>query len=677
MTRDGHRFSLLTVGLVALAAGCATREPSAAVRPQATSPRKVEPDAVEDRWDLMRMADGEVGYVHTTVRQTSDAAGPLFETAIETKISIKRLGASIDIAQSSATVERDSGQLVRIHSSSKMSAKETTTDVSFDAGKARMVTDSFGTKHETMLDCPADALGPYKIQRLAAEKGLKPGTMYDAKTFSSDLNGPATVHVVIIGPEETELLDGKKETLTKLETTIDIMPTLKTSEWVTPAGLPLKSSVPLMGLKIETFRVDRDRALAAASGAATLSPDVFAKTLVTSKELIPNPRSTESALLRIRPKHEGATLPGLEDERQVVESKEADGSVLLRNRRVVPPPGKPGTRPLTNPSQELADYLGSSAMIQANAPEIVKLANEVVGDEGDAWKAAQRLERWVDDNITNKSMDLAFASALEVCANRSGDCSEHSVFLAALCRAAGIPARSVMGLEYFGGVWGGHAWDEVWIDGEWYAPDATNGYGFVDPLHLAFSKMSLKQGNFAKEFGNLMAGIGNLDIDILEVTSKGRTLRPSDEDVVQIDGNRYRNRLWGLALTKPESFTFRPRQATAAISNKLVELEGSRATGEKCDIRVTAAYVPPDFDWKDLDEQMVAKGGRSSGETTVDGRKAREFVNESKKKRAVFVIDGESLYVFELEGPAGDTETALFDAFLKSIDFDAVDTAKN
>ncbi|MBI1853305.1 MAG: lasso peptide biosynthesis protein [Planctomycetes bacterium] len=642
----------------------------------ASAPKPVD-ELIEERWDLMRMVGSDVGYVHTTIRKKSDASGPLFETAIETKVSMKRLGAAIEVAQSSTTLERESGELVRIHTVSKQSAKETITDVTFSGGKAQVVTDTFGSKHESTLNCPPDALGPYKIQRLAIEKGLKPGTTYDAKTFAAEVNGPATAHVTIIGPEETELLDGKKETLTKLETTLDVMPMFKTSEWVAENGDPMKTSVPMMGLKIETFSVNRERALSGSAEAATLSPDVFAKTLVTSKELIPNPRTTESALLRIRPKSADVNLPNLEDARQAVESKEAGGTILLRNRRTVPPPGKTGTRPLRNPSAELADFLAPNPMIQSDAPDIVKVANDVVGDETDAWKASQKLERWVDDNVTNKNMDVAFASALEVCKNRSGDCTEHSVFLAALCRAAGIPARPVMGLEYVGGVWGGHAWDEVWIDGEWYALDATNGYGFVDPLHLAFSKMSLKDGSFAKEFGNLLAGIGNIDIDVVEITSKGRTLRPSDDDVVKIDGNRYTNRLWSLALTKPDGFTFQPRKAAAEISNELLRIEGKSPSGADCSIQVTSAYVPAEFKPSMMDERFTSKGAASIGEVVIDGRKGKGFADEAKKRRAVYVIDGESLYVFAADGVATPEDTAVFDAFLKSIDFDATEASKN
>ena len=50
--------------------------------------------------------------------------------------------------------------------------------------------------------------------------------------------------------------------------------------------------------------------------------------------------------------------------------------------------------------------------------------------------------------------------------SREGDCTEHAVFLMALCRARGIPARGAMGLVYLESqrAFFYHMWTEVYID---------------------------------------------------------------------------------------------------------------------------------------------------------------------------------------------------------------------
>ena len=68
-----------------------------------------------------------------------------------------------------------------------------------------------------------------------------------------------------------------------------------------------------------------------------------------------------------------------------------------------------------------------------------------------------------------------------------GDCTEHTLLLTTLARAVGIPARSVSGLVYMGDAYrafGGHAWNEVVIDGRWVPVDATWGQMQLDAAHL-------------------------------------------------------------------------------------------------------------------------------------------------------------------------------------------------
>jgi len=70
------------------------------------------------------------------------------------------------------------------------------------------------------------------------------------------------------------------------------------------------------------------------------------------------------------------------------------------------------------------------------------------------------------------------ATALE---NRSGDCTEYAVLLAAVARARGIPARIAHGLAYSGRMSGQphvftpHAWVQVWDGKRWLSYDAALG----------------------------------------------------------------------------------------------------------------------------------------------------------------------------------------------------------
>ncbi|MBK9386219.1 MAG: transglutaminase domain-containing protein [Planctomycetes bacterium] len=299
-------------------------------------------------------------------------------------------------------------------------------------------------------------------------------------------------------------------------------------------------------------------------------------------------------------------------------------------------------------------------MIQSDAPELAEIAQQVVGEEPEAWRAAQALERWVEANLTDKNMDVAFASALEVCRNRSGDCSEHAVFLAALCRAAGIPARVSMGLLYIGGIWGGHAWNEVWIEGRWYALDATLGLGRCDALHLAFSKMSLKEGGFAAEFAGLLENLGKLDLSVEELVL-ARYVEPRRDAARVVDG-WFHDEAWGIRFRLPEGAQTQVAQPKAAIGFEVAEIEIALPEGAsmKCELRAYDAAADggyPSF-----------LGKVQGSELSVDGRQALR-VGDGGLRR-VLIRAGAKVFELKFSRVKGEPAEAAYASILSSIDFD-------
>jgi hypothetical protein len=103
----------------------------------------------------------------------------------------------------------------------------------------------------------------------------------------------------------------------------------------------------------------------------------------------------------------------------------------------------------------------------------------------------QRIETFVRGFIKDKTLNVGYASALEVARKPEGDCTEHAVLVAALGRAEGIATRVVDGLAYAPGFAGKdqvfvpHAWAQAWIDGRWRSFDAALR-GF-DSGHIALA----------------------------------------------------------------------------------------------------------------------------------------------------------------------------------------------
>jgi transglutaminase-like putative cysteine protease len=640
----------------------------------ALAPARADEGTTES-WFRVHVAGTYAGFDHQTVKTVAGDT-PRIETVDHSEVHLVRMGQSMDIVQTSTTWETPDGALIKMESKAKQSAQVTTTVYTFSKGEVEIATHGIDGVRTTKAAVPEGLVGPAHIDRLTRALAGTTGKTVVATSYMPDVQAPVRSTIVSKGPEKVEMYDKHSLELTRLETKVAmlngfVLPVGLTA-WVDAKGEPIKQEVDAGGITFQIYRV-ADEATARAQGEkpAAQQPDVFVKTLVREKDPIPVPRHLQEAWITVRQRKPDNALPDLADAGHVVQAQE-DGSVLVHAKRIVPPQDKQGTRPLASPSAELADALAASSMIQSDAPEIVALAKKVVGAETNAWKAACKLETWVLHNITKKDMSLAFASALEVCRDREGDCTEHAVLLAALCRAAGIPARVLLGAEFIGGVWGGHAWNDVWIDGTWYPLDATNGYGFVDPLHLPMTHATLKEGG-ASEMAKLAGGIGALDMDITAVVRDGRRIEVGDPALVTQTEGSYSNRVMGISFKAPEGWKIvPPGPAKMGIQQVLVRLEGKTAEGQTVHIDVVNEDAPSTWAPGAFAKRAKADPKRFTLES-VDGRPAlatqRQMSGGKEARMVLTVVDG-GLWVFALDHPQAEAERKALGSMLQSVDFD-------
>ena len=140
--------------------------------------------------------------------------------------------------------------------------------------------------------------------------------------------------------------------------------------------------------------------------------------------------------------------------------------------------------------EEVREALAETVTFPVKHPKVVRLANEAVKDAADPREKVKRLVAFVSEYVKD---DLAAnaSSVLDVIAAKKGDCTEHSLLFAALARAAGVPARQVTGLMYMGddaGAFGGHAWDEVVLDGRWVPVDPAWNQVETDATHVTHGR---------------------------------------------------------------------------------------------------------------------------------------------------------------------------------------------
>ena len=124
--------------------------------------------------------------------------------------------------------------------------------------------------------------------------------------------------------------------------------------------------------------------------------------------------------------------------------------------------------------------------------------------------------------IQAKNFGQGFASAADVAKSLEGDCTEHSVLVAALCRAAGIPARVAFGLVYSARDKGFafHMWNEAWVAGRWIPLDATLGLGGIGAAHIKLTHSNLTDQGAEAAVLRIIQVINQLEIEVIDFEPK-------------------------------------------------------------------------------------------------------------------------------------------------------------
>ncbi|MFQ6092668.1 MAG: transglutaminase family protein, partial [bacterium] len=201
--------------------------------------------------------------------------------------------------------------------------------------------------------------------------------------------------------------------------------------------------------------------------------DIWENIAFKSDKVILNSKKTDE--MKVQFKVRGVACDNIfgEDERlRVLEASEREDTcvVVLLSRVPVFNESTAVDLPLRERAYEA--YLEATPYIQSDDTTIVKLAQDIVGDELNAYRAAVKLCEWVHFNIDYRFL-FTNVTARDVLQTRSGDCSEFSLLYTALARAVGIPTKNCQGIVYGSdGKFYRHAWVESWV-GDWVALDPT------------------------------------------------------------------------------------------------------------------------------------------------------------------------------------------------------------
>ena len=144
----------------------------------------------------------------------------------------------------------------------------------------------------------------------------------------------------------------------------------------------------------------------------------------------------------------------------------------LERAAILAPTATAGLEPPKKPDRALRGHLGPSPYVESRDPRIVRLAKETAAGLG-GWKKVEAIYDTVRDKVEYRNGELK--GARKALADGWGDCEELTCLFVAMCRAEGIPARTVW-VE-------GHCYPEFYLvdaagTGHWYPCQAAGTRAF-------------------------------------------------------------------------------------------------------------------------------------------------------------------------------------------------------
>jgi transglutaminase-like putative cysteine protease len=284
--------------------------------------------------------------------------------------------------------------------------------------------------------------------------------------------------------------------------------------WLDKDLMALRRQTELPGLgSVVIQRTDQKTATAPVE----MVPDILDNTNIPLNRPIANPHGSRSVVYRVSVKDDDDPTTALaQDARQDI--KNVKGATFELHVKAVRAPVK-----VEKPdAQAPEEYLKSCFFLPSDDARVKALAQTAVGRETDPLKKARLIERWVFDNMENDNQ-VPFVSADQIARSLKGDCRQHALLTAAMCRTAGVPSRTAVGLVYAldrnrKPVMAYHMWAEVWVQGQWLAIDATLGEGSIGAAHIKIADHSWYDVRSVTPLLSVYRVLDKLTIDVVSVS---------------------------------------------------------------------------------------------------------------------------------------------------------------
>lgn len=489
---------------------------------------------LQETWDAAYLDGVKAGYFHTTQHEIKRGDQTVHRFSQKMHLTIRRFGQTARTEAIIGDETTPDGKIVGVFMSQDLGQNqrlELSGKVEGKILKVR-VKGADGNDFEREIRWPDGVISLLAEQNLPRDRKLKPGERITYRQFQPIVNNVIQVDLTV-GDYEQVVLNGVARKCLRVES--------KPEKIIVKAGNGKVQAVQLPGMTTwldEKYKLIKAESMMPGLGKITLErttkaialakagdvKDIGVSQAIVLNRAIPLAHRQGGLVFRITmtddDKPSEAFVSG--DGRQQVKNIEGKSFELhvtaIRQPTTIEAAKKIGD-----------EYLKSNFFINSDDAVVKKHAKEAVADEADPWKKAQRIEAWVRDNMRVLNFSSAMVPADKVARSLEGDCTEFSVLAAAMCRAAGVPSRTALGLVYAVDRTGRptlayHMWLEVAINGEWFALDATLGEGSVGPAHIKITDHSWHEMRSLTPLLPVLRVLsGKPKVEVLKIESRDRS----------------------------------------------------------------------------------------------------------------------------------------------------------
>lgn len=469
------------------------------------------------------LGNQKIGYSHFILKEESSDSSVklpgkyyLFES--DSLLQIQALGMPMTLKTTQTGEVNEDLSLRSFNFSYEASGQSLSVLVNVENDGLHITTKSVKDKSESVVPHTGPVYHTDMLHLIVARQGLETGKRIELPVFEAMTMSLGKARVNVISEEEVVLPDGTKTDAFKVETDLK---GFKSESWINKKGDVFKEVSTVVGITATAVRESKEQAMdmsfisSEVQGQKKAEVDLIKASRIAVEPPISDPKAVNRMVIKLIGAEKGdIVIDGVYQSLQsengnelVLDIRKSDYESLIKKIA-----DKEEAAPFTVQDASMQPFLADVPLIQSNNPQIREKALEIVKEQkaSNRWQAARAIADWLYKNI-KKEMRVTIPSAVEVLDSMKGDCNEHSALFAALARSIGLPAKVCAGIVYHNDGFYYHAWNEAFIEGQWYPIDATLNRIEMDAAHVILAEGSLDSQT------DIIKLIGALKVELISV----------------------------------------------------------------------------------------------------------------------------------------------------------------